>query len=305
MDIPKVSVIISAFNHEKYVAESIKSIINQTFDNFELIVVDNGSSDSTYKILKGIKDPRIRIFRIKKNVGFSHALNYVLKRTKGEYISLFSSDDISLPNKLAKQVKHLDNHLDVGAVFSQAQMIDEQGNTISKHYYYDVFNKTNRNRFQWLNYFFHNGNCLCFPSALIRKSLYKEIQFENESLTQLHDFDAWIRTCLKQNIYVSSEKLVKFRIRSDNMNAGADTVENKIRSIFDFGKELKQFLKIKKFEKFTKIFPQSQKKYKDINDDELIPFYVARQALEVEHVFHHKFTLDVLYDLLQNKKIVS
>src|SRR5665647_1820676 len=99
---PKVSVIISAFNHEKYVAESIRSVLNQTFPDFELIAVDNGSTDSTYKIIKTIKDPRIRIFQIKKNIGFGHALNYALAKSRGEYISLFSSDDIAVPKKLAK-----------------------------------------------------------------------------------------------------------------------------------------------------------------------------------------------------------
>ena len=115
---PKISVIISAYNHEKYVAKSIESILNQTFLDFELIVVDNGSSDSTYKIIKTIKDPRIKIFRIKKNIGFGYALNFALNKSRGEYISLFSSDDIGLPDKLKKQVKYLDDHPGVGAVFS-------------------------------------------------------------------------------------------------------------------------------------------------------------------------------------------
>ena len=89
------------------------------------------------------------------------------------------------------------------------------------------------------------------------------------------------------------------------MNAGADTIENKIRSIFEFGQVLKQYLKIKNNDEFLKIFPEAKKRFNDINDNKLIPFYVARQALEVEHVFHQKFALDVLFDLLQNNEIVS
>lgn len=301
---PKVSVIISAFNHEKYVTESIKSILNQTFQDFELIVVDNGSTDSTYRVIKSIKDPRIRVFRIKKNDGFGHALNFASSKSRGEYISLFSSDDICVKKKLNKQVEYLDQHSEVGAVFSQAQMIDEEGNEIKEHYYHDVFDQKNRNRFEWLNYFFYNGNCLCFPSALIRRSLYKKIEYENERLAQLHDFDVWIRICLKQDIYVFSEKLVKFRIRAGNMNAGADTMENKIRSSFEFAHVLKNYLKLKNIDEFLKVFPEA-KQYNDINDNELIPFYIARQALQVEHSFHKKFALDVLFDLLQDEKMVS
>lgn len=305
MNIPKVSVIISAFNHEKYVAESINSVLFQSFMDFELIVVDNGSTDLTYKVIKTFTDPRVRIFRLKKNVGFGFALNYVLDKTQGEYISLFSSDDICFPDKLEKQVKYLDNNPEVGAVFSQAQMIDEEGNILSDHYYDKVFEQKNKNRFEWLNHFFYNGNCICFPSTLIRKSIYKQIQFENEALAQLHDFDTWIRLCFKKNIHIFSEKLVKFRIRSGNMNAGSDTIENKVRSMFEFSHVLKHYLKIKNISEFLKIFPNAKEKYNDINDDELIPFYVARQALNVEHVFHQKFALDILFELLQNKKTVS
>lgn len=302
---PKVSVIISAYNHEKYVAESIRSLLDQTFKNFELIIVDNGSTDSTYKVIKKFKDPRIRIFRIKKNVGFGYALNYSLNKSRGEYISLFSSDDVFSPDKLAKQVKYLDDHPAIGAVFSQAQMIDEERNAISEHYYDKVFDQKNKSRFEWLNYFFYNGNCLCFPSALIRKSVYKQILFENERLAQLHDFEVWVKICLIKDIYIFNEKLIKFRIRQDNKNAGADTIENKVRSMFEFSHVLKHYLKIKNINEFNKIFPNAKEKYHDINDDELIPFYVARQALKVEHVFHQKFALDVLFDLLQNKKIVN
>lgn len=302
---PKVSVIVSAFNHKKYVAESVKSILNQTFHDFELIVVDNGSTDSTYKVIKSIKDPRIRVFQIKKNDGFGYALNYALSKSRGKYISLFSSDDISLPSRLNKQIKYLDAHPGIGAVFSQAQMIDEEGYEIKEHYYYEVFDKKNKDRFEWLNYFFFNGNCICFPSAVIRKSIYKKIGFEDGRMAQLHDFDTWVRLCFDQDIYIFKEKLIKFRIRSGNMNAGADTFENKIRSMFEFGHILKHYLKVKNVKEFLKIFPEAEKKYKDITDDELIPFYVARQALEVEHVFHQKFGLDVLYDLLQNNKTAS
>ena len=302
---PKVTIIISAFNHEKYVAESIQSVLDQSFQDFELIIIDNGSTDSTFKIIKTFNDSRIRVFQIKKNTGFSYALNYALIKAKGEYISLFTSDDISLFDKLDQQVKYLDQYSDVGAVFSKAYIIDERGNAIKGEYYSKVFDQKNRNRFQWLNHFFYNGNCICFPSTLIRKTIYKEILFENNRLAQLHDFDLWIRLCLKRNIHILNEKLVKLRIMSNKSNASADTPENRVRSMFEFGHVLKQFLLIPTTQDFLKIFPDAKKKYNDISDDELIPFYVARQALEVEHMFHQKFALDVLFDLMRNKKIVS
>ncbi|KKQ24790.1 MAG: Glycosyl transferase family 2 [Candidatus Roizmanbacteria bacterium GW2011_GWC2_37_13] len=302
---PKVTVIISAFNHESYVSETIKSILDQTFRDFELIVVDNGSTDSTYKIIKSFFDPRLKVFRIRKNIGFGYALNFCLKKSQGEYVSLFSSDDIAIPTKLEKQVQYLNSHSEVDAVFSLAQLIDENDHILEKNYYENVFNQKNKTRYQWLNYFFNNGNCICFPTALIKKSIYEKIGYENERLAQLHDFDLWVRLCLKTEIYILQQKLVKFRIRSDNKNVSADTLDNKIRSMYEFSHVLKHYLKIKSVKEFLKIFPHSQEKYKDISDNELIPFYVAREALNVEHVFHQKFALDTLFDLLQNKRIAK
>ncbi len=302
---PKVSVVISAFNHEEYISQSIKSILNQSFRDFELIVVDNGSTDSTYKMILSVMDPRIRIFSIEKNVGFGYALNYCLKKSRGKYISLFTSDDLCSSDKLEKQVKYLDTHPEIGAVFSQAEMIDEERNRLEKHYYDGVFNQKNRNRHQWLNYFFYHGNCLCFPSALIRKSVYGRIGIENERLAQLHDFDLWIRLCLKYDIHIINEKLIEFRIRKDNKNAGADTIENRVRSMFEFSHALKHYLKIKNTGEFLKIFPEAKNRHDDINDKELIPFYVAREALDVEHVFHQKFALDTIFGLLHDKKAVE
>jgi glycosyltransferase involved in cell wall biosynthesis len=297
----KVSIIISAYNHEKFLKDTVSSLIKQTFSDFEIILIDNGSNDSTYKICKSFSDSRIKVFQIKKNIGFAYALNYAFEKCQGEYISLFTSDDISLPDKLKKQVKYLDDHPEIGAVFSKAQMIDEDGNN-TKHNYNEVFDQVNRSRYEWLNYFFNKGNCLCFSSALIRKSVYKEIGLENMTMTQLHDFDLWKRLCLKYEIYIFQENLIKFRIRNDNKNASAPTIDNQFRSIFEFSHILKNYLKIKNISEYNKIFPNSIKKYKDIISSELIPYYVAREALNIPQFFYYKFALDVIYDLLNNEK---
>ncbi|KKP27089.1 MAG: Glycosyl transferase family 2 [Parcubacteria group bacterium GW2011_GWA2_31_28] len=216
-----------------------------------------------------------------------------------------NSDDAFFPDKLEKQVKYLDSHPDVEAVFSQAQMIDEEGIGIpdSSHFHGRMNSLENRDHFQWLNYFFYNCRWLWHPSMMMRKKIYDDIGHHNPCLAQIQDFDIGIRLSLKYELHIIQKKLTKFRIRAGDMNASAATSKAVVRSMFEFSHVLKHYLTIKNIEEFTKIFPQSQKKYKDIIDDELIPFYVARQALEVEHVFHQKFALDVLYDLLQNEKI--
>ena len=301
---PKVSVIIPSYNHEKYVTYALESVLNQTFQDFEIIITDDHSSDKTVEQIKKFKDQRIRLFTSIKNRGVCVAINDCLLHTKGKYIAHLNSDDAFFLEKLEKQVKYLDNHPDVGAVFSQAQMIDEEGSNIpdTGHFHGKMNSLENRNRFQWLNYFFYNSCWLWHPSMMMRKKVYDDIGYHNPCLAQIQDFDIGIKLSLKYDLHIIQEKLTKFRIRAGEMNASAATPKAVVRSMFEFSYVLKHYLKIKSTEEFTKIFPLSQEKYHDITDDELIPFYIARQALEVKHVFHQKFALDVLFDLLQNKK---
>lgn len=304
---PKVSVIIPSYNHEKYVAYALKGVLDQTFQDFEIIITDDHSSDKTVREIGKFRDSRIKLFSFTKNRGVCVAINNCLLHTKGKYIAHLNSDDAFFPEKLEKQVKYLDDHPETGAVFSQAQMIDEEGIDIpdSSHFHGLMNSLENRNRFQWLNYFFYNCRWLWHPSMMMRKKVYDDIGYHNPCLAQIQDFDIGVKLSLKYEQHIIQEKLTKFRIRAGEMNASAATPKAVIRSMFEFSHVLKHYLLIKDVEEFLKIFPQSQAKYRDIVDDELIPFYVARQALEVGHVFHQKFALDVLYDLLQNKRIVT
>lgn len=304
---PKVSVIVPSYNHEKYLPYALESVLNQTFQDFEVIITDDYSSDDTIKKIKKFKDSRIKVFSLTKNRGVCVAINNCLHYAKGKYISHLNSDDAYFPNKLEKQVKYLDEHPDIGSVFSQAQMIDETGNNIpDRDHFHGLMNSLeNRNRFQWLNYFFYNCHWLWHPSMMMRKKVYDDIGYHNPCLAQIQDFDLGVRLSLKYELNIIQEKLTKFRIRAGDMNASAATPKAVIRSMFEFPHVLKHYLKIKNVEEYNKIFPESQEKFKDIIDNELISFYVIREALTIKHVFHQKFALDLLYDLLGNKKIVD
>jgi hypothetical protein len=140
---------------------------------------------------------------------------------------------------------------------------------------------------------------------MIRKKVYDDIGYHNPCLAQIQDFDIGVKLSLKLEQHIIQERLTKFRIRAGDMNASASTPKAVIRSMFEFSHVLKHYLKIKDIDEFNKIFPDSNKKYGDIKDIELIPFYVAREALNVEHVFHQKFALDVIYAMLQDEKKVE
>ena len=123
---PKVTVIMPAYNAGKYIAEAIRSVLDQTFIDFELLIIDDGSSDDTLSIIQGFTDPRIR-WIVQANSGISVALNAGLRAANGIYIARFDADDICFPQRLTRQVVFLDGHPTYVVVGSDAEYISEDG----------------------------------------------------------------------------------------------------------------------------------------------------------------------------------
>lgn len=302
---PKVSVIIPSYNHGKYIKEAIQSVLDQTFQDFEIVITDDGSSDNTVEEIKKFNDSRIKLFVFSKNNGACVAANNCVNNSSGKYIAMLSSDDVFLPDKLQKQVEFLDKNLEIGVVFSKAQIIDEDGNnfTDSSHAYFSIFDKKNRSRYEWLNHFFYHGNCLCHPSALIRKKCYDKVGLYDERFANLPDFDFWVRVCMHFDIYIMPEKLIKFRVRHGEANASGNKPETHIRSRLEFIQILKNYLNIKTTEDFIKIFPHV--KVPQNLDIKLIPFYVAKISLQTHRDFANLFGIEVLYNLMNNNETVE
>ena len=166
----KISVILTSFNHEKYICEAIDSILNQTFTDFELIILDDGSSDNSWALIKQYSDLRIKAFHSEVIRGSIEGVNRAIYEVAtGEYIAIHHSDDIWALDKLEKQVAYLEEHPEIGAVFTWVQTIDEYGVKLAG----DWFDQENMIRWQWLNQLFHEQNHLCHPSVLIRKQCYQ------------------------------------------------------------------------------------------------------------------------------------
>ncbi|MDF5719075.1 MAG: glycosyltransferase family 2 protein [Rhizonema sp. PD37] len=121
----KVSVIIPVYQVEKYIAATIKSVLEQTYTNFELIIVDDGSTDKSREICQQFTDPRIKIL-CQENRGVAAARNTGIRNAQGEYLALLDADDLWLPEKLAKHVAHLETSPSVGVSFCRSAFIDEQ-----------------------------------------------------------------------------------------------------------------------------------------------------------------------------------
>lgn len=299
---PRVSVIIPAYNHEAFVAQSIDSVLNQTFQDFEVIITNDGSSDNTASVIESYSDPRIRFFNFGTNRGACAVINIGLQHTQGEYVSILNSDDLFLPTKLETQVHFLDRHPEYGAIFSDAQLIDENNQPFNdvSHPHYNLFNQPNKTRFEWLNYFFYKENCLCHPTILIRSKCYDKIGLFNESYAQLPDFEFWVRLLQYYDIYISPEKLIQFRILNQAQNTSGPRPEVISRASWEHRHILEWFLDMEPTD-FSLVFPEYDGPEVITRDD--VAFQLAQLALKGN--VHHDFAIDVLYNLKKRNAEIS
>ncbi|WP_337098170.1 glycosyltransferase family 2 protein [Paenibacillus sp. YIM B09110] len=299
---PKVSVVLTSYNHEKYIGRSIESVLKQTYTDYELIIVDDCSTDNSLQIIESYDDERIVTIRNERNIrheGFYNAI----KRAKGKYLAVHHSDDVWEREKLEKQVAFLDENEKCAAVFTLVTIIDENEEPYkdTNHYYYKIFDQRNRTRFEWLNRFFYYGNCLCHPSALIRKEYYEECELFDYGYAQTPDFLKWIKVCLKYDIHILQEKLVKFRVFNNESNTSGFRPVVIIRGQFEYFNILKRFLTIQTPADFIEIFPQAREYY--INNEMVIEYALAMVCLE-QHTqdIHKLFGLNLLLELVNDKE---
>jgi glycosyltransferase involved in cell wall biosynthesis len=298
---PTVSVCIPAYNHETFVGDCIRSVLGQTFQDFEIVVTDDASTDGTIDAIESIRDERIRLFRNTVNLGPSATANRNMSEARGKYIAFLPSDDMMLPERLALQVQFLESNPAVGAVFGQAEIVDETGVSASERYpqLEAQFRVANRPRAAWLRYFFFHGNCLCAPTATIRRSLIDSVGLHDERLLQLQDFDYWMRVCLKHEIHVLPIPLICWRVQ-ERGNLSSHTPEVIARLQYEHLKILQRFRGLESRGLFVEAFPEGEENRREGRSIELMLAWLALGA-DASAVWPHNlhvFGLDLLYDLL-------
>jgi glycosyltransferase involved in cell wall biosynthesis len=301
---PEISVILTSFNHEKFIRESIDSVLNQTFSDFELIILDDASSDNSWDLINQYPDSRIKAFRTDGPGESGWWINKnILGVTGSKYIAVHHSDDVWELDKLEKQIAFLDAHREIGAVFTNALAIGEDSSPLAdeQNFYSKIFDQPNRTRHEWLRYFFSHSNALCHPSVLIRKVCYEDCGLYRFDVAQLDDFDMWIRLCLKYEIHVIHEKLVRFRVRDNEANMSGNRPETRIRVAYEYHKLLPNYRKIQCFDDLVKVFPSVDKYYR--NEETDLDFALAMIALEEKpFTFTQLFGLDLLFEVISDSK---
>jgi glycosyltransferase involved in cell wall biosynthesis/SAM-dependent methyltransferase len=217
---PKVSVLMSVYNCEKFIEQALRSIYNQTCQDFEVVIVDDGSTDKTADILFNMKDSRTFIYRNSENKGLTKSLNIGLKLCRGEYVARMDADDVSYPQRFEKQVKFLDENPDCTALGCWCNRIDSKGQI---HGAYDGRpTKPEDIKRQLLA-----GNCVAHATAMVRRASLAEASGYNEKYTYAQDHDLWLRLSEIGQIYNLGEYLVGLRFWPENITAKKSEQQDK------------------------------------------------------------------------------
>jgi glycosyltransferase involved in cell wall biosynthesis len=210
MEKPLISVIMPVYNASKYLSEAINSILNQTYDSFELIILNDNSTDDSLKIIKKHQelDKRILVIDKEKNVGPAKLRNEGFDIAKGEYIALMDADDISLPRRFEKQLDLFIKKPEIGVCGTWFELFGENIETqIIKHY---EFHNTLKIEFLIDNYI---GN----PTVMIRSSILNNHRFKNE-FVPMEDYDLWSKLICETQFYNIQEVLVNYRWHETNIS---------------------------------------------------------------------------------------
>jgi glycosyltransferase involved in cell wall biosynthesis len=200
---PLVTVGIPCYNVERFIGFAIRSVLNQTYTNFELIITDDGSTDSTVDIIKQFDDPRIKLIVDGENHGISYRLNQQIDMAKGEYFVRMDGDDIMFPNRIEEQIKYLQTNPDVSVVSAQAIVIDDNNTIIGKR---DDCHELRRLTLRMCI----SGETLIHPSVMGRLDYFREYYYRNE-FKGVEDYDLWIHSCTEKKLDILPVPLMFYR----------------------------------------------------------------------------------------------
>ncbi|MFC5269470.1 glycosyltransferase family 2 protein [Adhaeribacter terreus] len=202
---PRLTVLMPVYNAEKFLAEAIESILNQTFQDFEFIIIDDGSTDRSVEIVRSFSDPRIRFYQNEKNLGISLTLNKGISLAQTEIIARMDSDDISYPQRLEKQYAYLQENPDCALVSSLVRVISEDKAFIRQ----DKFKS---------ELFYYNLTFICWiyhPTIMFRKSAAASVR--NYSTTYAEDYELFWQLTRKFKFYNLPDVLLDYRETSQSL----------------------------------------------------------------------------------------
>jgi glycosyltransferase involved in cell wall biosynthesis len=224
MHAPVISIIMCVYNGESYLREAIDSVLDQTFSDFELVIVDDGSTDTSVDIIHTYTDLRVRLIQHSRNIGLVAARNNALRCALGEYVAILDCDDIAYPERLVRQLRFLSQNPGFGMVGSWIEIIDGRGNPTGVVMRYPAA----PNEIPSLLLF---GNYFSQSSVLIRKACLPQEYYRPE-YPVAEDYDLWVRLAAESKLWNIQEVLTKYRVHSPSTSFNkAELMEQCVRKI--------------------------------------------------------------------------
>ena len=245
---PKFSVVIAVFNKEKYIADTLKSVLDQTFTDFEVVILNDGSTDNCEAEILKFSDPRIRYFS-KENQGASAARNFTIQQAKAEYIALMDADDYWYPFYLEEQ-NRLINEFPEESVFATATELKRNGKTFKSNYSVDTEKKDSV-----LVVYFEASqldSILLSISTVLKKDVFEEVGWYNPNIKSGEDTDLYVRIGLKYKVVFSPKICATYILRKNSLVKAVKNFDEKanfeLYEIYEkHNSALKKFLDLNRY----------------------------------------------------------
>ena len=226
---PSVSINLCCYNSEKYLRETLESIAAQTYTDWELVVINDGSTDSTESIVSEFRDRKYPvIYHYQENKGLGVSRNEALRLSRGDYIAFIDHDDIWMPEKLELQLNALNKDPIIPLVYTDGYFINDQGMHIEK--FFDKMKPFRGQVFKKLLL----ETPIALSSVVVNKSVFNDIGYFNPSFSISEEYDLFLRLTLKYDIDYIEKPLVKYRLHEGNTMKKFDILYNEVLQIFTY-----------------------------------------------------------------------
>ena len=214
----KISVVTASYNYEDYIKETIQSVLDQTYENWELIIIDDCSSDNSVDVIRAFKDERIKLFINEKNLGLKDTVKRGIENATGEWIVFLESDDILAPDNIEKKVEIAKKYSDVNLIFNDCEFFGDKAKvqdfTIALKKTRSLLRKKHYPKNMFYNFYLSN-KIFTFSSVMVRRNDLLNISF-NPPMDCLLDWWLWVQLAYTGKFYYIPELLTKWRLHTDS-----------------------------------------------------------------------------------------
>lgn len=300
-----VSVIIPYYNDRVFLAQAIESVLSQTYQDFELILVNHATTDDCREIAHSYKDLRIKHVDMEKNYGAGTGLILIecLKQAKGKYIKLFCADDVMYPNCLMDMINYMESHPQIDFAFGDVEFVDKNNKSLNKSWFKNRYKFSMKNtEIDCLKIYFEGYSFLPYIGSFAKREIFETINI-NKSLIMYFDVSLWASLLIKgYKIGYFNKYIAGYRIHENQMSSSKSKNLIFQRSKFEASKFIELFFQIEDVNILKKMFKHNQwlKNIQNLTKEDL-KFIIAFEMLILPSIYQRIVGYSYIYNLIENE----